>query len=143
MALDYQQWVELAKLTNPQTIEESYRQGDIDSAHMQQLAIMGMHHEHLMLCKIPAAISGMDIAPFLCSKTGVVSMRIRNPIGNELEICNSTQPLLIQFIQLMPYISPEYADQLKIWSTMMDTKSSRETEEHPSFKRLMNGWLPF
>lgn len=141
MSLNLKQWLELANI--PETdVALDYTRQSLDSAHLQQLAIMGMNDPSLMLCKLPASISNMELIPCFSSATQVVSLRARNRIGNEIEICNSSQPLLIQLIQMMPYLTTEYGDILKHWSHMMDSRPLIEIEQHPSFKRMMNGWLP-
>lgn len=95
-----------------------------------------------MLCEAPASLSGLELIPCYDATNNDVVMKVKNSRGDEIEICRSSQPPIIQLIQLVPYITPEYSDKLLEWSCMVDNLPKKVVSEHPSFMRMSNGWLP-
>lgn len=139
--MDLNYWMNIAGL-GPVDIENDYRRSELRSAHLQQLGILGVYDERLMLCESPGSISGMELEPYVESGSGDIVMKAKNPRGHEIELCRSSNPPIIQLIQLMPYITPEYSDKLLQWSCMIDGLPKKVVSEDPSFKRMVNGWIP-
>ena len=137
--LDY--WKNMAGST-VEDIKDDYDKYIIKSAHLQQLAVIGFHDASMGLCESPASISGVQLGIKFDTETGEVFMVALNSRGDLIEITRSSAPPIIQLIQLMPYISPEYSDKLLEWSCMIDGSKSSIVKDHPAFQRMAMGWLP-